>query len=274
MAKVSMGLRNRKAAKSSKKTVSKAITSAKKSNFAKAVKKVINAESETKQAFHRLTDNETLLMFNSQINSVGDMCQVIPNMDRGTQDNQRVGDQIKAQSLIIRGHMRYNPSSAINDLGRANIAVRLMVLSIKARPSYATAKDSVNPLSSLLKKGGTTSSFAGYLSDLYADINTDIFTKHYNKVYYLNQQVYNQPATAGAQGGFQDLQNIIKFFKIKVPLKNKIFKYDDGIGSGLQPSNFGPFLVLGYVYLNGASPDSTTTSVGLYYDSMLNYQDN
>lgn len=254
-------------------SVRKAIRSVKKARFARAVRKVIDSESETKQAFHKLTSDDSLLMFNSQINSTGDMCKVIPDIDRGTADNQRIGDQIKAQSLIIKGHIRYNPSSNINDLGRGNVAVRVMVLSLKIRPSYATAKDSVNPLSSLLKKGGTTSSFGGYLSDLYADINTDLFTKHYNKVFYLNQQVYNQPATATAAGGFQDLQNIVKFFKIKVPLKGKIFKYDDSVGFGLTPTNVGPFLVLGYAYLNAAAPDTTSTNVGLFYDSVLNYQD-
>lgn len=245
----------------------------KKSNksFAQKVKAVIHKQEETKQAFYKSDVNDALTTFNSYINSAGDMLQVIPNVSKGTSSNNRIGDELIVQRLTVQGHLRYTPQTTVNDAGRGNIAVRMMIVSNKIRPSYPDVNTSLSPLSQLLKKGGTTTAFSGLLSDLYAPINQDLWTKHYNKVIYLNQPMMIQPTTAGLSSGFQDLQNIIKFFKIDVKLKKKLV-YDDGINGGITPTNAGPIMLIGYVYLNGATPDNVSQNVGLWYNSTMLFE--
>lgn len=259
-----------KARKSGKKTVKKAIRTAKKSNFVKAVKAVIHQQEETKQAFYRLNNAETLVNFNSYITTASDMCQVIPNIARGTANNERIADEIISQKLQLRGHIRYTPTTVIDAPGRGNIAVRLMVVSSKIRPNFPDVQGSTSPLSQLLKKGGSTSAFTGILSDLYAPINSELWTKHFNKVYYLNQPI-NIRGAGALSSGYQDLQNIIKFFKIDIKLKKKLY-YDSNINNGNTPTNAGPVLLMGYVYLNAADGDFTDTNVSMYYCSELSYE--
>jgi hypothetical protein len=250
----------------------KAIKAAKKARFARAVKKVLSKQSETKEAYFA-SSPDSMTTFNSQITQVGDMLQVIPNISKGVNENNRIGDQIMAQSLNVRGHIRYTPSTSVNDPGRGNIAARMMIVTLKVRPSYPEAAGSSPFLGQLLKKGGTTTTFSGILSDLYAPINTDLFTVHADKRFYLTQPMMIQPAGGGLSSGFQDLQNIVKFFNFNVKLKKK-FLYDDSVNGGLTPTNVGPFMLLGYTYLNGAAPDVANQLVGLEYVSTFKFEDN
>ena len=117
---------------------------------------------ETKQAFHQ----NALTNFNSGISGSGDCLQVIPSIASGTLDNQRVGDQIRPQSLSIRGIINMVPQDPTQSLGVRRIGVRVMIVSVKAYPTYAVAAaNTATWMPGLLKKGGTTTSFAGALDD-------------------------------------------------------------------------------------------------------------
>lgn len=245
----------------------------KKQGLTKLIKKVIHQQAESKQAY-TTTSNASLTYFNSGINSTGDMIQVIPNIAQGTGDNARIGDQIRAQSLNIKGYVKLD----INTTGASNsdltsVYCRMMVLSLKTKPNYTEATSSSTPLNSLLKKGGTTVGFTGVLSDIYAPVNTDLFTVHSERKFYLNQShIQNFNSTTNAIVPV-DVKNTVKFFNIPLKLKNKLLKYDSGVSSGLLPANYGPFLVLGYSFLNSASPDVISARVGLHYDVIMNYED-
>lgn len=241
--------------------------------FVKAiVKKEDNRRMETKEAF--TYSNATF--FNSGIEASGDMVQILPNISKGTADNQRIGDQIVAKSLSLKGFVRFlpQPTSATNDMHYGHVAIRLMVLSLKTAPNYTAAVANAAQLSNLLKKGGTTVAFTGAISDLYAPVNTDVFTVHYNKVYYVNQSFIMQMSGAGNQSAVSvDGSKLVKFFNIRIKCKDKILKYDAGTSSDVLPSNYGPFLSAGYVYLNGNAPDTLTTNLQIGYDSKFDYED-
>lgn len=234
--------------------------------------RTISRKIEDKQAFTYITSTA----FNSGIDSPGDMIQIVPNIAQGTADNQRIGDQITAKSMNIKGFLRFlpQPTSAINNSQYGQVAVRLMVLSLKQAANYDTAVNTSSSLATLLKKGGTTTYFTGVISDLYAPINTDVFVKHYNKVFYLNQSYMLQPVGAANQSALAvDISKLVRFFNIKVPCRRKTLKYDRGVSSALLPTNFAPFLCAGYVYLNGASPDILSTNLQVSFDVALNYED-
>lgn len=245
----------------------------KKLSLASMVKALIHKNAENKQAYITCADT-SLLKFNSGVNTTADMIQVMPNISQSTSDNGRIGDQIRAQRHNIRGYVKLdvNTSGASNyDL--CNVVCRLMVVSLKTKPNYTEATSAAAPLSGLLKKGGTTTGFYGNLSDIYAPINSDLWTVHADKKFYLSQDAMtNFNSTTNAIVG-QDISKTVKFFNLNIRCKNRLLKYDANVSSALLPTNYGPILLLGYAFLNGATADVVNTRVGLQFDSTFSYED-
>lgn len=236
----------------------------------KAINKLISANIETKQAFH--TSGNTLTFFNSGIDSTGDFQQILPGVSGGTGDANRNGSQITAKSLNVRGYLKLNVNDTTDSTATPQVIARMMILSLKPVSNW----EARNPtyLSSLLRKGATTSAFTGLLSDLYSPINNELFTVHHDKRFYLNQSFINAVgASPPSTVVTQDLKNTVKFFNLNVKCKNKVLKYDPNVTSSIFPTNFAPFMVLGYAYADGSSPDTVTTRLGLQYDATLNYED-
>lgn len=238
----------------------------------RSIKEVVSSLTESKQAY--TTSGNSLVMFNSGIDSVGDMVQILPYISQGTADNNRIGDQIRAQNLNVKGYIKLNINEVNDSTKLPSVIARMMVVTMKTRPCFYDATGSPATLATLLKKGGTTVGFTGLLSDIYAPVNRDAFTVHYDKRFYLNQSYVNAtgpspPSTILSQ----DIRNTIKFFNLNVKCKNRLLKYDEDVGSGILPSNFGPFLVLGYAYADGSAADTLSTNLGLQFDSTFTYED-
>jgi len=241
-------------------------------NFIKAVQKIINSENETKQAFH--TTGNSLIMYNSGVDSTGDFTQILPAITQGLDAHQRIGQQIKAKSLNVKGYVKLNVFEGTESKAHTNVIVRMMVVSLKVRSNFSDMVNSTGSLASLLKKGGATSGFTGVLSDIYAPINTDLWTVHHDKKFYLSQSYTNAiGASPPSTTVTQDISKTVKFFNFNVKCKNKVLKYDEDTGSDIYPTNFAPVILLGYSFLDGSSPDTLSTNLGLCYDSILNYED-
>lgn len=240
--------------------------------FTKNVKKIVQAMTETKKAFH--ASGDSLVKFNSGINSAGDMMQLFPNIAQGPDEGQRIGNLIRTHSLRVKGYLKLDINEDNNVTKLPSVAVRMMIVSMKTRPCYFDATGTPGTLATLLEKGQATVGFTGLLTDLYAPINTDVFTVHHDETIYLNQSFINSVgASVPSQYLAQDVSQTVKFFDIPVKCKNKLIRYDVDVGGGLFPTNFGPFLLVGYSYLDGSSPDVVDTKLGLQYDTILTYED-
>lgn len=235
------------------------------------IKKELRKNVETKEAF--LTSGNVLTSFNSGINTTADMLQIVPNITQSTSDNGRIGDQARAQSFNIKGYIRLIPNATFNGTNLPQVVARLFIVSLKSKPNYTEATSTATPLGGLLKKGGTTSGFGGNLQDIYAPVNTDLWTVHADKRFYLNQPYLVQPGGVGPASVPVDTKNCVKFFNINLRCKNKLLKYDSNVSSALLPTNYGPMLLLGYAFLDGSSPDVINTSLGLQYDTIFRYED-
>lgn len=264
-----MKYRPRRYRKGGKKAlVKKAIRKVKQSAFKKKVLQVIKSQAETKQAF--LT--QTPIDFNSGINSAGDALRIIPNITRGSADNNRIGDQIRAQKISIRAILQMLPQGVGQGDGVRKIAARVMIVTPKGYPNWATASANATTwMPMLLKKGGTTTAFTGDISDLFAPGNTDAITFHYNKVHYFNQPSVIQQTAAGLVS--VDQSHLVKFLKINLRCRNRLVKYDDNTDSGLTPTNLGYFMIVGYAFVDGTAPDTLSTRVRLQYDAVFDYED-
>lgn len=227
----------------------------------KAVKSIIHKNVETKSAYCQ-TYNST---FNGAISVVADVVQILPNITNSTSDNGRIGDQIRAQSLQIKGYIASNLT--FTTLTGCRLGVRLMIVQPKQYSDFGVIQaNAATWLTYLLKKGGTVGGFTGIVPDLFAQVNTDAITKYYDKVFYINSP-YLQTNV-----GDTTVFNSVKFFSKTLKLRNKLLKYDSNVNAGVTPVNFNPVMLLGYVKLDGSAPD-LNIQIAMSNDCYLNYED-
>lgn len=233
--------------------------------FRVAVQKVIHKDVETKSAYHAVTG----VSYNSGINVIGDATRVLPQVTQGTGDSNRIGDQLRGQSLTVKGAIVYNPSTGqYGTYANARLGVRMMIVQPRQYSNIDDVQSNAAAwLSLLLKKGGSAVGFTGNLSDLWAPINSDYIIKYYDRVHYLDA-----PYQATAVGSTL-MGRSTKFFTINMKTRNKLLKYDQNVSSGASPVNYAPVLLIGYAHMDGSSPDTLTTAIQLSYDSMFNYED-
>ena len=234
-----------------------------KQSFAKRVQAIVNKNTENKAAFLSAFGS-----FNSGMATFpGDILQLIPNITNGTTDFSRIGDQIRGQSLDVDGWVTMS-LSYISAASSARVGVRMMIVQPKMYGSLTEIQSNAGSwLGTLLKKGGTTTGFTGVVSDMFAPINTDAITKHYDKVFYLNL-----PYVQTAVGEVSTVKST-KLFKIHKNLRNKLLKYDTSVNSGYTPTLYNPVLMIGYVHLDGSVPDVVNTQLYMNYSSSFTYQD-
>lgn len=238
----------------------------------KKIVSVLHKQVEDKQAW--LHSGNTYISFNSGINASGDMLQVIPNIGQGVDTHQRMGDDIRAKKCRISGNIRLLPNNSLDVTTLTAMYVRMFVVSFKNRSNYTDATGQTTALASLLKKGGTTTAWTGVLSDLNAPVNTDEFTVHAERKFYLSQSnIQSSGASAPSARLVTDLRNTMAFFNINLKCKNKKLMYDGTVGSDLQPTNWAPFILLGYCWLDGSSPDTLSTNLQMEYGVDFRFED-
>lgn len=247
----------------------------------KAVKAIVQKENqkdiEDKLAYY--SSGDSLTLFNSGVSAQADILQVIPNVSQTLADNGRIGDQLTTKYINIKGFVKLSLKtqavSFANDPKISNVLVRLMVVSNKQANNWVLAQNQWSQVANgLLKKGGTTVGYTGVLSDNFADINRDLFTVHHDEQFYLTQDYAFLPTTTGTNSTIAiDARNSVKFFNIRLKVKNRVFKYDSNVGGGISPTNYGAFMVLGYSYLDGSSPDVVNTQIAMQYISTMMYED-
>lgn len=243
------------------------------SKFVKMVEKVIHKDVEDKIAFR--SSGNSLIFFNSGVTSASDIQTVLPLVQNGYNGYQRVGDELRAKRLNIKGYLSLGNDTSTS-FGKKRVGVRMMIVSPKRFPNTDDAYANFsNWAGTLLKKGTIVSAFNGDIADLMAPINRDEITVYYDRVHYLSQdniyQYVNTTNVGGQQN--QNIRNTIKFFNIKIPLRNKLLRYDTVASSGTLPTNFGPMLLLGYCHLDGSAADVVDTQVGLQYDTYFSFED-
>lgn len=236
----------------------------------RTIQSMISKNIEDKIAYHSTGD--TLVYFNSGINSSGDVLQVLPNIANGSAEYHRIGDQIRAKYMVIRGYMHMAVNTTVNDASTKRLGVRLLVVSSKKVAPFPDLQSQAG--SALLEKGGTPTTFAGNISDLYAPINKEAYTVHYDKIHYLSQSYIKQNigSTTPTTEFAIDATKGIKFFTIRIPLRGKKLLYDAGTSVNV-PSNWSCGLMCGYAHLDGSSPDTVSTQVGICYDVDFRYED-
>jgi len=237
-------------------------------SFAKKVNTILRKNIENKQNW--LT--YPLASFNSTADTSADVLNALPFTQQGTAENQRIGDDIRAQKLTIRGHMISTMSPT---LSYCRIAVRMLICQPKLTNSNTLVNSSAAQwLPYVLRTGGSNIGLNGTIESIYAPVDTDVITCYYDKVFYVTQPAAYNPS--GTQLAFQDTVQSTKFFSKTFNLKNKLLKYNGNFSSGNFPINYSPSVLFSYVMLDGTAPITgldPTVLMKMTFTSCLEYED-
>lgn len=232
-------------------------------SLVKTIQKVINKDVETKESYH----SQALIPQSPDIQFNTDMIRILPNIVAGVDSNQRIGSKLRAQTLLVKGHLLMSTTNTTN-LAYTRIAVRLMIV----QPKFSSFFDTVNSaafgnpyLGTLLQKGSTSVPFQGTIADLYAPIDKDSSIVLYDKIHYMSVPLIMSSV------GQNDLRQSVKFFTFRKKL-NKVLKYVDAL-SATQPQNCSPIMLVGYTTLEGSPPNLALTQISVAYDATLTYED-
>lgn len=226
-------------------------------SFAKKVKKVLAKDTETKTVVF----NSNVTAFNQQLNATGDCLRLLPDIANGTAEGQKIGNEIRLQSLNIRGVMSFTLGQTTP--GNTRIGVRLLVFRAKKFNDWnQTASDFATSYTRLLE--GTALGLQGELSQFNAPTNSDYFSVVVDKRFYMNLSV-------GATT--TESTKTVKFVNFNVPYARRKLTYDENANS-VQPNNMPYCMALQYTKLGGEVADApATTYLTFQYSATAKYED-
>lgn len=255
--------------------------------FEKSVKDIVKKElSEELEEKHAITEYSSVLINRNipsgvVLNGQGNFFKILPEISQSTTGgagrayNERIGNEINLKSISINGILNYADANVTQiDLPDQKIALRVMILRAKEVNDQELLFDNM-PTDSLLRFGFQTGSsgptaFNGNALDPWREINRDVFSVRYDKVFYLDAPL--------AQPGLTDVD--LAF----VPSRSRIFRHKLTFGkNGLKlkystsaddmANNFPYFMVMGYSSCSSQTQPSnnlarvTLSCVGSYTDA-------
>lgn len=235
------------------------------------VNRLIRRNEETKMS----TNQYGLTSFNSGINSSGDLITVLPQIAVGTGQNNRIGNKIRPIRLEITGYVVYNANYLLGSTFYQDahlLGARLFCFQDKTSRSYANGIYNYQ----LLNLGGSSSNFTGTALNFVAPHNNDQFKFFADKRMkilkpfgYVNNA---SPSTSTAITGMDN--SLFHPFKIVITQKDlpAVLTYDQ-TDDLVYPTNFSPYIALGYAFLLNNQPDTTLTQLAMEFNATLYYKD-
>lgn len=190
---------------------------------------------------------------------------ILPNLDKGTEDFQRIGDKVQPKSLVLRGQLSIDhDTNVMSD----TVHVRLLVLRVReAQRNTLALTQFIAKSNTLLNPNyAVGSSLNGYtgnpINDL-QDINTDAFRVLKDRIYELNPAFYvagqSQPSNFGS----------VRRISLSIPLPASLMYSDDSN----EAQNYAPVLAIGYCYPDGRLLEAGEQRVNARFFSKLVYED-
>lgn len=237
------------------------------------VKALVAAPAETKyvsEALYQMngaTIPGAWIGFSSAITGVGEIYAGMPHISQGTDDHNRIGNQINPKRLRIKLDIacKYFPDTSARD--RTVHVFVLTAKSVKSLDNYTSI-----PITQLLDRGnGTKTTFDGTQFHAQFPVNTSEFTVLKHKAMRMVQGFGLANSVPGVDAGSTDgvISPAHSYARIALNVKTPAkFKYDRA--SQTFPTNYAPFLVIGFTHnnSNGVAPSDFVQVLGqtqLYY---------
>jgi len=238
-------------------------------------KKVVTDALEDKYNKEEIAFGGLPVYFNAAISSTAECFPLLPKIAQGTDSHQRVGDRIRPKKftvdVVICANGSYN-SSSLNQ-------VRLFILqdkSIKFTPDIRSivATQPGTPIATqLIDYGSSVGGFQGIPNQIMMRVNKRKYTVFHDKVVEVLSGNGQTPQAINGYNGSQVFVSGQQCYKLRFTVPTPaVLKYSQLLD--VYPSNFAPFMCLGYVQPDGnASPDNLLTRVACSWVSHLDYED-
>lgn len=166
----------------------------------------------------------------------------------------REGSQVKLKSWTVNLSIRLNPGYGNTQAYMAGVRYKVLVLTCKKVADFKdlmsqywdTASSPIYKDYQFLQ-GATPEGWGSLMQNFENPVNTNLFTVHAMKTGALTRGFVQGDATGSAAHMPLAVHNL----KLHLKVKSKILKFDDP--SHVQPSNFQPFLWVGYQAYDGSS---------------------
>lgn len=228
----------------------------------KEVKKICNKMEETneklKVAFGTGSgSNYENKDFPGIPNASTDLMRLIPNVDQGVERDEREGAKIRMTGLTgtFFAHIpaALVPATQAEASAIAGTQCRLLILSCKQVQAVGQFETNwsagQNFRRQFLKNGSQPTGFNGDLFSLRWPVNTQLFTKHYDKYFTLKRGATKGDSTEG----LAQVPEVAFIHKFRIKCKNKILQYNDP--TNVEHTNWSLFGILLY-----ANNDSSLTT--------------
>lgn len=207
--------------------------------------------------------------FSSAITGVGEIYAAIPRVSQGTDDHNRIGNQISPMSCTIKFDIA---CKTYNDNAARDRTVHIFLLtakSVKSLDNYTSI-----PITTLLDKGdGTSVSFDGTQPTAQYPVNTKEFTVLKHKAVRMVQgygiaNSLTAPNVGTTDGVITPSHQYARYsMRVKIP---KTFKYERA--SQQYPTNSAPFVVIGFTH-NNSNTTAPTDFVQVLAQTQMRYKD-
>lgn len=199
-----------------------------------------------------------------------DVLPIVPFNNQGIGTNSRIGSSIEGLTLRVMGTFIADWRTYVTDVSMAAIGVRVMIVQPKRFKHWPDSQAHfIDWLPVLLDNGVGGMPFTGDSNSYYAPINKDCVTVYRDKRFTLYPPTMLNPpqvanpnlvATPTSVKPFKFLLKVNKRLRFPAPADN-------------APSNYGPVMLVGWSYLNGAAPDFKN-AVDMSLRSDLWFRDN
>lgn len=251
----------------------------------KSLKVYVDGRIDSNAKTHLVNYHGPRTQYNNEPNATADVVPILPGTvqvgttlssgakQTGTVES-RIGNQIEVSRLRVRGLITIPPEDSFTDPDRALLYCRLICFSCKRFQTHQSIVDDwltgVNLHNKLLQDGARAKPWEGTMSDMYLPLNSQLFTKHYEKKFYLSRGVVGT-ISAGSDGrGAAHVPALHRSFAFSLKVKSKKLLYVDPVNS--YPSNFGPAMILIWSYANGASATGSAVPF-MSYTSTLTWKE-
>lgn len=233
--------------------------------------RAINRNIETKIA----TNQYTITAFNSGISATGDFITLLPSITVSGANYGRVGNKIRPIKMIIRGYIVYDSTSLGADNDARMLGARMFVLQDKGIRCY-TDQNTSNISYNVLNNGSSSTIYGGSAMSWILPANHDQFKIYADKKFKLLKPYgYTNNTTPSSTNAILAMNNTL-FHPFTVVLNQKqlpsVLTYDSN-ESVNYPTNFAPYIALGYSDLLNATPDVTGTQLSMEFVCELHYKD-
>lgn len=200
-----------------------------------------------------------------------DIMRLIPTVEQGDERDERDGAKIRITRLTgsFFAHVpaAFTPTGQGEASAAAGISCRLLILSCKQVQALGQFEQNwaagQNFNRQFLKNGSQATGFNGDLWSLRWPVNTQLFTKHYERYFTLNRGIVN--------GTDNHKPEVFKNIRFRIKCKNKMLQFNEP--STTEHTNWSLFAILLYAPNDSQISSSSPGPVKGNMYSMLSWKE-